>query len=437
MSCDSAAYSRSAAAGVNLSSMPQDLTDLVHDLARRAPAELDLTNTRHLKMASGIADSLLGEAASHEELARLEERLFQGDRETPLLIHLAVKLARSKSLVARLPEPARLSVVFAMYKEHTRILEPETHPHGEDFLRRKVAQLEWLFERMPRIEWRILAVDDGCPEGSGRLAQQIIDQSSLEKHAEVLFLEEAIRRGEPVTRPMTGASDSQKGGSIQLGMWQAARQDDPGHVILFTDADLSTHLGQAGLLMHPILAEGADAAIGSRREAMSVAIKKGKRNVRGKLFIYLWKRLLPDLDRIVDTQCGFKAFRADIARRIVVDTLEKRFAFDIELLLRTELARSDSIVKVPIAWIDSEAASTTTDLEPYLPMLQSIVGFYRHYLPANPESEAFAAFIEELDEESWHRLLDSIPAEIAKGDSTRFGGTATVTAADLRANLEP
>ncbi len=68
-------------------------------------------------------------------------------------------------------------------------------------------------------------------------------------------------RGEPVTRPMAGASDSQKGGSIQLGMWQAARHDDPGHVILFTDADLSTHLGQAGLLMHPILAEGADAEI--------------------------------------------------------------------------------------------------------------------------------------------------------------------------------
>lgn len=417
--------------------MTRSLTDLARDLSGQAPEELDLTNGQHLEMATGAADSLIEAADSHEELTIFEQRLFEADLSTPLLVHLAAKLALSKSLVARLPDSARLSVIFAMYKEHNRILEPEAHAHGEDFLRRKVAQLEWLFEPAPSIEWRILAVDDGCPEGSGRIAQEIIEQSGLAQRAEALFLEEAIRRGEPVTRPSRQTSDSQKGGSIQLGMWQAAQQDAPDHVILFTDADLSTHLGQAGLLMDPILVGGADAAIGSRREPTSVAIKKGKRNVRGKLFIYLWKRLLPDLNRIVDTQCGFKAFRADVARRIVVDTLEKKFAFDIELLLRTELTRPDSIVKVPIAWIDSEAASTTTDLEPYLPMLQSIVGFYRHYLPANPESGTFAAFIEELDEDSWHRLVDSIPAEIAEADPTRFGDHAPVTAADLQAILAP
>jgi hypothetical protein len=415
--------------------MTRDLTDLAQELSSQAPEGLDLTNGQHLDLATRAADALLEAATSYEELEALERRLFEADQATSLLVHLAVKLARSKSLVGRLEEPARLSVIFAMYKEHNRILEPEAHPHGEDFLRRKVAQLEWLFQGAEHIGWRIFAVDDGCPEGSGRIAQQILQQSGSELRAEVLFLDEAIRRGEPVTRPLTQTSESQKGGSVQLGMWRAAQQDDFGHVVLFTDADLSTHLGQAGLLMYPILAEGADTAIGSRREPTSVAIKKGKRNVRGKLFIYLWKRLLPELNHVVDTQCGFKAFRASVARSIVVDALEKKFAFDIELLLRTELARPGSIVKVPIAWIDSDAASTTTDLEPYLPMLQSIVGFYRHYLPPKPESETFAAFIEGLDEESWNRLLDSIPAEIADADPTRFGDHAPVTTADLQALL--
>ncbi len=415
--------------------MDRDLNRLVHELTERAPAELDLTNGRHLDLATSAAETLFGEASSHDELANLEATLFEGDRQFPLLVHLAVKLAHSKRLVGRLVEPARLSVVFAMYKENKRILEPEAHPHGEDFLRRKVAQLEWLFEGSSHIAWRIFAVDDGCPEASGRIAREIIDRSGLEERSEVLFLEEAIRRGEPVTRPLERTSESQKGGSIQLGMWQAARQREANHVVLFTDADLSTHLGQAGLLMFPILVEGSDAAIGSRREPTSVAIKKGKRNVRGKLFIYLWKRLLPELNHVVDTQCGFKAFRADVARRIVVDTLEKKFAFDIELLLRTELARPGSIVKVPIAWIDSEAASTTTDLEPYLPMLRSIVGFYRHYLPANPNSDTFAAFIEGLDDDSWHRLVDSIPPEIAAADPAHFGDHAPITASDLRAIL--
>ena len=415
--------------------MTRDLTDLAQRIASQAPEELNLTNGQHLDLATQAADAILDAGASHEELAVFERRLFEADQAAPLLVHLAAKLARSKSLVTRLRDPAHLSVIFAMYKEHNRILEPEAHPHGEDFLRRKAAQLEWLFEGNEHIDWRIFAVDDGCPEGSGQIARQILQQSGPELRAEVLFLEEAIRREEPVTRPLEQTSDSEKGGSIQLGMWHAAQQNDPGHVVLFTDADLSTHLGQAGLLMVPILAEGADAAIGSRRETTSVAIKKGKRNVRGKLFIYLWKRLLPALDRVVDTQCGFKAFRADVARTIVVDSLEKKFAFDIELLLRTELARPGSIVKVPIAWIDSEAASTTTDLEPYLPMLQSIVGFYRHYLTANPESDTFAAFIEGLDEESWNRLLESIPAEIAEGDPNHFGNHAPVTADNLQAIL--
>lgn len=415
--------------------MARDLADLAQRIASQAPEELDLTNGQHLDLATQAADAILDAVASQEELAVFDRRLFKAAQAAPLLVHLAAKLAYSKSLVAKLRDPARLSVIFAMYKEHNRILAPEVHPHGEDFLRRKAAQLEWLFEGNEHLDWRIFAVDDGCPEGSGQIAQQILQHSGPELRAEVLFLEEAIRREESVTRPLRQTSDSQKGGSIQLGMWHAAQRNDPNHVILFTDADLSTHLGQAGLLMYPILAAGADAAIGSRREPTSVAIKKGKRNVRGKLFIYLWKRLLPELDRVVDTQCGFKAFRADVARTIVADTLEKKFAFDIELLLRTELARPGSIVKVPIAWIDSEAASTTTDLEPYLPMLQSIVGFYRHYLTANPESDTFAAFIEGLDEESWNRLLDSIPTEIAEGDPNHFGDHAPVPAGELQAIL--
>ena len=62
----------------------------------------------------------------------------------------------------------KLSVVFAVYKEHHRILRPEEHDSGEDFLRRKVAQLNWLASSSPKFSWELVAVDDGCPEGSGR-----------------------------------------------------------------------------------------------------------------------------------------------------------------------------------------------------------------------------------------------------------------------------
>lgn len=137
------------------------------------------------------------------------------------------------------------------------------------------------------------------------------------------------------------------------------------------------------------------------------------------------------LNHIVDTQCGFKAFRADVVRAIVEDLIEKRFAIDIELLLRTELRRAGAIAKVPVAWIDSEAASTTTGINPYLSMLQSVAQMYRKYLPPNPKSDAFAHFVESLDESAWDALLNNIPQEIADGDPARFGHFDAIGPEDL------
>lgn len=215
-------------------------------------------------------------------------------------------------------------------------------------------------------------------------------------------------------------------------MHEAVRRDGSGQVVLFTLADLSTHLGQSGLLVEGIVA-GADAAIGSRRETTSIVVKQGFRNTRGKLFIYLWKRLLPDLRNVVDTQCGFKAFRGDRVRDLVSGMDEKGFAFDVELLLRTELHRRDSIRKVPIAWLDSEAASTTTGLSPYLGMLQSMTGIYLRYLPQNPESDSFAHLIDRLDETAWDRLVQDIPAAIADTEPQEFDPYRGLSAEDLRA----
>jgi len=201
---------------------------------------------------------------------------------------------------------------------------------------------------------------------------------------------------------------------------------------MYTDADLSIHLGQAGSLIETIINNEKDAAIGSRRENTSIFIKQGVRNTRGKLFIYLWKRLIPQLNYIVDTQCGFKAFTAETVRKILPGTIEKQFAFDIELLLKTEIFRHLSIGKVAIAGIDSIEASTTTDLQPYLDMLKKMVLMYAKYLSENPESEEFANFIHELDQEKWNMLVDNIPEAIAEGDPNNFDNFNEVKVPELK-----
>ena len=115
--------------------------------------------------------------------------------------------------------------------------------------------------------------------------------------------------------------------------------------------------------------------------------------------------------------------------------IDKRFAFDIELLLKVELNRKNSVAQVPVVWIDSEAASTITDLQPYLPMLKSVAKMYRKYLPQNPESDAFAQFIESLNEAMWLRLIDNVPPAIVEQGLAEFDTHNRVKVVDLEAAL--
>ena len=415
----------------------QNLTEinehqLIKDLIPQCPKNVDLTKPAHAELMIETANALSKEYDRLEKIDEIEQQLIDQYDKSLIFILLALKITRSKLIVNSLKEPLKVSVVFAVYKEHNRIKTSEEHPHGEDFLRKKVAQLEWLFGALPNCDWELIVVDDGCPENSGQMAQAIVDQDQLNDRVKVLFLKEAIEKGAPPVKSLSSTNESQKGGSITYGMWKAAQENtSENHIIVFTDADLSTHLGQVGLLIGPLVKQNKSAAIGSRREPNSVVIKKGKRNNRGKLFIYLWKRLIPNLGDIVDTQCGFKAFRREMVVQIIEDMIEKKFAFDIELLLKTALIKNDSITKVPIAWIDSEEASTTTDIQPYLPMLQSIAKMYQKYFPKNASADSFAEFILSLDKEAFNELLDHIPNGILEREPIEFTNFDGVRVEDL------
>ncbi len=394
---------------------------MLNQLSKSPFKEINLTDNKQSDWVTEMVKAVLKAGYSFEQIEQKERELLMKNDQTLILPLLSLKIAKSKILINETKETLRVSIVFAVYKEHNRIRTASEHPHGEDFLRRKVKQLEFLFENSPHITWELVVVDDGCPENSGIIAREIVEREHLQDKVRVLFLADAIKQNLPPVKGLKSTADSQKGGSIVYGMWDAVqRYGTKNHIVIYTDADLSTHLGQTMLLVDPILHQNKLAATGSRRERESVVIKKGSRNDRGKLFIYLWKRLIPNLNYIVDTQCGFKAFKAEIIPEITKDMIEKKFAFDIELLLRTELLRKNGIAKVPIAWIDSEAASTTTDLQPYLPMLQSIVKMYRKYLPETQEANEFATFIESLDQETFNKLLDNIPEAITNREPYEF-----------------
>ncbi len=415
--------------------MIQDMLILLKGLNNDLPVSIKLTDTGILSRVTKIADKILETAPLSVEIEDVEELLSEQKDDFSLIIHLAVKLAKSKKTLQAISEKVHLSIIFAIYKEHQRILTAKKHPNGEDFLHQKIKQINWLFEGKTSFSWDMYLVDDGCPDNSGTIAQKILNERYDKENVKVLFLEDAIEKKVSVAKELRNVDESRKGGSIEYGIWAATQIERPNHIVLYTDADLSIHLGQAGLLINSIINEGKNAAIGSKWKDTSVFLQPGKTNPEEKLFIYLWKRLIPQINYIVDTQCGFNAFTAENARKILPGTIAKQFAFDIELLLKTEIFKHNSISEVAIAGVKSAKALATDDLRSYLDMLKMIANLYFKYIPENDEGDKFAGFIENLTEDDWKNLAENIPEPIKDGNPFEFKVYNGIKVSDLKAIL--
>jgi len=329
---------------------------------------MDLTDPAHDKQAFETAELLLDLYPKEDELRAVDTHITTEQRKYPVILHLASKLALSKMSLKSSSVPIFNSFVVAMYKEHNRIRTGAEHPAGEDFLRRKVSQLRWLFEGEIDKKWELIFVDDGCPEKSGEIAENIIRQEGY-NNVRVLYLADAIAEGSPVAKGLTTTDDSQKGGAIQYGMWSVIKEphDNIHHIVIYTDSDLSTNIAQAGLLLRQLENENRMCVIGTRYDTGGVYCTpsgaQGLTNYDHMRLVFrhfIRTKLLPQLGEVVDTQCGFKAFKAEVLKQVLELMTDKRFSFDMELLLLTALhsdRRGNAVGKAPIVWVESNEES--------------------------------------------------------------------------------
>ena len=230
------------------------MQDYLQILNKQWAEDLLLTNKSHLDLLTEQAGLLLKNSSSSQEFSDLESKYAQ-DEDISLGLKVAIKLAKSKALVANIKTSTFVSVVFAVYGEQNRMLTAEEHPNGEDFLHRKIDQLQWLFDENPNVNWEMMVVDDGCPNGSGKMAERILNNKY--ENVKVVYLQHGINVNHLATVPLHSTKESRKGGSILYGMALAAEKSPKGkHIIVFTDADLSTHLGQTGILLDSIFKPG-------------------------------------------------------------------------------------------------------------------------------------------------------------------------------------
>jgi glycosyltransferase involved in cell wall biosynthesis len=211
-----------------------------------------------------------------------------------------------------------LSIVIPSYNEESRL--PAT-------LERIAAYLSTY-----RGEAEVLVVDDGSKDGTAAVA-------------------ESFRIKIPTLRVVSNGVNRGKGFSVRHGMQEAR-----GRIALFTDADLSVPIEEAGKLIDAL--GTYDVAIGSRAMDRSLITvhESPFREFAGIIFnkivrIILW---LP----FVDTQCGFKAFRREHCRIIFEQQSILRFGFDPELLY---LAQRHALraVEIPVRWGHSPATKVS------------------------------------------------------------------------------
>jgi glycosyltransferase involved in cell wall biosynthesis len=166
----------------------------------------------------------------------------------------------------------------------------------------------------------------------------LVDDGSSDATAEVALMH---LRGLPHATVYRLPWNLGKGAALRLGVSVAK-----GDAIVFMDADLAGDVGDLPKLVGGL--EGADIVVGSRLLPDSeVSGKSLLRRALSRAFI-TQARAVTGLG-VRDPQCGFKAYRAEVAKLLFGLSKLDGFAFDVEILV---LARrlGYRVVEVPIAW---------------------------------------------------------------------------------------
>ena len=242
-------------------------------------------------------------------------------------------IRREQDEPARRPPPEgthRLSVVVPAYREADRIAATVSRIRMELAAVVEPADLE------------VVVADDGSDDGTA---------------------DAAVAAGADVVVRLD--HNRGKGAALREGVRAAS-----GRTVVFTDADLAYAPSQVAGFLEAI-ESGHDMVVGSRRHAGSMdVVGAGRlRQAGGRLVNLATHALL--LGQYRDTQCGLKAFRADVARALFDATTIDGFALDVELFHLAERWRL-TLAEVPVQ-VEHSERTTVRALHDGLAMLGNLV----------------------------------------------------------------
>jgi len=210
----------------------------------------------------------------------------------------------------------------------------------ENNLKNGVLEEVYNFLETQKFEWEVIICNDESTDNSLKLAKDFVS-----KH-----------QGFRVLDLPHGGKPSAVWGGIKEAKYP---------VVLFTDMDQSTPLKEVTKLM-PFFDQGYDVVIGSRGTSREGNSFVRKIMARG----FLLGRRLVLLHNIIDTQCGFKAMKTDLAKKIFPnlqffkDKSDKKgwrvSAFDVELLFMVQ-KWGYKTKEVEVKWKNEDLSTTKGD----------------------------------------------------------------------------
>jgi glycosyltransferase involved in cell wall biosynthesis len=149
-------------------------------------------------------------------------------------------------------------------------------------------------------------------------------------------------------RVIENPSHRGKGYAVRTGVHRSKAP-----IVFVMDADLSVPVDHIGFFLDRFAADpGIDLLVGNRQHPDSLIERRQSacRESMGKSFNRLVRWF--GYSRLRDTQCGFKAYRREVARAIFSRQTVDGFACDLEVFLLAE-SMGFRVEDMPVRWINS------------------------------------------------------------------------------------
>ncbi len=180
------------------------------------------------------------------------------------------------------------------------------------------AHIAEVIARVPKEVWRIYVVDDHCPHGSGNHVAENCHDSRI------VVLRHVENQG--------------VGGAVMTG-YEAALKDGA-DVIVKIDGDGQMDPGLINRFVAPILSGEADYTKGNRFFDLDTIQAMPKVRLIGNAMLSFINKVSTGYWDIFDPTNGYTAIHANVARRLALQKISRRYFFESDMLFRLSLLRA-------------------------------------------------------------------------------------------------